>query len=71
MPPPLRSLLIALWVTCLGGAVVVVGLSLGYYSWGVFAIGAIVGLAVGIPAALLTWARLRPNRAAETGFPRL
>lgn len=71
MFPPLRSFLIALWVACTAGAIVVAGLSLGYYGWAVFVIGGLAGLLIGIPAALFTWARLRPIRAAEIGFPPL
>jgi len=66
--PPLRIWLVTLWVACIGGAIVVVGLALGNYSWTPFVIGAVVGLLVGIPAGLANWAYLRPRRSREAGL---
>ena len=61
MIPPLRSILISIWVACVAGAAVIVGLSLGHFTWQMFAISAIVGLVVGVPAALVNWMYLRRN----------
>lgn len=69
MIPPLRTLLVALWVACVAGAAVIVGLALGYYSWATFAVAAGAGLLIGVPAALANWVHLRPNRAKELGYP--
>ncbi len=70
MVPHLRILLVSLWVLCVAGAVVTAGLSQGYYSWLTFAWAAIFGIAIGVPAALLNWAHLRPNRAREVARQR-
>lgn len=66
--PPLRIWLITLWVGCIGGAVVTIGLALGHYSWTPFVIGAVLGLLIGIPAGLANWAYLRPRRSRELGL---
>lgn len=68
MIPPLRSLLVAIWVASVAGTVVIVGLSAGYYSWSTFAVAGIVGLALGIPGGLINWAYLRPERAQQAGL---
>lgn len=68
MLPPLRTLLVGLWVSCVAGAAVVAGLTLGYYSWATFAVAGLAGLLIGVPAALANWAHLRPNRAAALRY---
>ncbi|WP_395539512.1 hypothetical protein [Neotabrizicola sp. sgz301269] len=68
MIAPLRTLLIALWVTCVAGTAVVAGLVLGYYSWATFAVAALAGVLIGVPAALANWVHLRPNRAAALRY---
>lgn len=70
MIPPLRALLITLWVACVGGAVVIAGLALGHYSWMTFAVGGVAGLVLGIPLALANWVWLRPNAARRAGLTR-
>lgn len=70
MIPPLRTLLVTLWVACIAGALVIAGLSLGYYGWRTFAVAAAGGLLVGLPAGLANWAYLRPNRARAAGLRR-
>ena len=67
MLPPLRTLLVSLWVACLAGAVVIAGLVLGQYSWTTFFLAGIIGLLVGIPAGLANWVWLRPDKAQRTG----
>ncbi|WP_225029511.1 hypothetical protein [Xinfangfangia pollutisoli] len=68
MIPPLRTLLIALWVACVAGAAVIAGLVLGYYSWATFAVAGVAGLLIGVPAALANWVHLRPKRAQDLGY---
>lgn len=67
MFPHLRIWLIALWTSSIAGAVVILNLSLGHYTPGTFLWAAVAGLVIGIPAALLNWAYLRPNRARQVG----
>lgn len=67
MVPHLRLWLIAIWVSSVAGAVVIAGLVLGHYEWATFLWAAILGLLIGVPAALLNWAHLRPNRARQVG----
>jgi hypothetical protein len=67
MFPHLRLWLIALWTSSVAGAVVILNLSLGQYTLATFLWAAIAGLVIGIPAALLNWAYLRPNRARQVG----
>ncbi len=52
MLPPLRTWLVVLWVACVAGAVVIVALSLGWIGWQPFAVGAIVGVVIGVPGGL-------------------
>lgn len=76
MFPPLRTLMVALWVSSLAGAVVIAGLSLGYVSWQVFALAGIFGLGIGVPAGLWNagyikrndpdWPPLRRRRPGRT-----
>ena len=67
MFPHLRLWLITLWTSSDAGTVVILNLSLGHCSVGSFLWAAVAGLAIGIPAALLNWAYLRPNRARQVG----
>lgn len=67
MVPHLRLWLIALWASSVAGAVVIAGLVLGHYEWATFLWAAAFGLLIGVPAALLNWVRLRPNRARQVG----
>jgi hypothetical protein len=68
MFPHLRVWLIALWTSSVAGVVVISGLALGYYELSTFLWAAIAGLVIGIPAALLNWAYLRPRRSREVGL---
>ena len=67
MGPHLRLWLIALWTSSVAGGVVILNLSLGNYTPGTFLWAALAGLVIGVPAALLNWAHLRPNRARQVG----
>ncbi|WEF25148.1 hypothetical protein [Paracoccus sp. S3-43] len=64
----LRLFLIHIWVASIAGAVVIAGLALGYFGVATFVWGAVIGLALGIPAALLNWVYLRPNRSQQIGW---
>lgn len=64
----LRMFLIHIWVACIGGAVVIAGLVMGYFTVATFLWGAVIGLALGVPAALLNWVYLRPNRSRQIGW---
>ena len=68
MFPHLRVWLLGLWVTCVAGAVVTLRLSFGHYEPSTFLWAASAGLAIGVPAALLNWVHLRPNRARRVGI---
>ena len=68
MFPHLRLWLIALWTSSVAGAVVIVSLTLGHYELGTFLWAAVAGLVIGVPAALLNWAYLRPRRSREVGL---
>lgn len=65
---PLRLLLIHIWVACIAGAVVVAGLAMGQVNLATFIWGGVIGLAFGVPAALLNWVYLRPNRSQQIGW---
>lgn len=67
MFPHLRLWLIALWTSSVAGAVVILNLTLGHYTLATFLWAVVAGLVIGIPAALLNWAHLRPNRARQVG----
>lgn len=64
----LRMFLIHIWVACIGGAVVIAGLVMGYFTVATFVWGAVIGVVLGVPAALLNWVYLRPNRSREIGW---
>lgn len=68
MFPHLRVWLLALWTSSIAGAVVIAGLAFGHYDLSTFLWAAIAGLVIGIPAALLNWAYLRPRRSREVGL---
>lgn len=68
MLPYLRIFLIHLWVACVAGAVVIAGLALGLFSIWTFVWAAVIGLVIGIPAGMINWAYLRPNRSREEGY---
>ena len=65
MFPHLRVLLVSLWASCVAGVVVIAGLAQGYYDWLTFAWAVVFAVSIGVPAGLLNWAHLRPDRAAE------
>lgn len=64
----LRLFLIHIWVASIAGAVVIAGLATGHFSVATFVWGGVIGLALGIPAALLNWVYLRPNRSRDIGW---
>lgn len=64
----LRLFLIHIWVASIAGAAVIAGLVMGYVTLATFIWGAVIGLALGIPAGLLNWVYLRPNRSREIGW---
>ncbi len=68
MFPHLRLWLIALWTSSVAGAVVIAGLALGHYELATFLWAVAAGLVIGVPAALLNWAYLRPRRAHDVGL---
>lgn len=68
MFPHLRVWLLALWTSSVAGGVVITGLALGHYHWSTFLWAALAGLVLGVPAALLNWAYLRPRRSREVGL---
>jgi hypothetical protein len=67
MFPHLRVWLIALWTSSVAGAVVITRLALGHYDVSTFLWAVAGGLVIGVPAALLNWVYLRPNRARQVG----
>lgn len=54
MKAPLRTLMVALWVACVAGAVLIVFLSLASITWVAFVVSGVVGILVGVPAGLWT-----------------
>jgi hypothetical protein len=67
MIPHLRLWLIAIWASSVAGAVVIAGLAPGHYEVSTFLWAVVAGIVIGVPAALLNWAYLRPNRARKVG----
>lgn len=59
MLPPLRSIMVTLWASCIAGAVVVAGLVLGIVNWWLFGLAVVVGGVLGVPAGLWTARTLR------------
>jgi hypothetical protein len=57
--PVLRSTMVPLAAGSLAGAVVIAGLTLGYYAWPLFALAAVLGLAAGVPLGLWTVRQMR------------
>lgn len=68
MLPFLRLVLIHLWVSSIAGVVMTFGLAMGYVSAATFVWAIGIGVVVGVPAALLNWAYLRPNRSRQIGW---
>jgi hypothetical protein len=66
MPAPLGSILAGLWVPCIAGAMVIVLLTLDWTGWMTFAVAALVGLAVGVPAGIGT---ARQIKREDPGWP--
>ena len=66
MPAPLRSILAALWVPCITGAMVIILLSMGWTGWLTFAVAGAVGLVIGIPAGIWT---ARTIKRQDPGWP--
>ena len=68
MIPWLRLIIVVIWVSVIAGIVVIAGLAMGQYSAATFHWAGIIGAALGIPAGLLNWIWLRPNRSREIGW---
>ncbi len=68
MIPYLRLILLHLWVACVAGAALIAALAMGYVSFTAFVWAGVIGLAIGVPGALLNWVYLRPNRARQIGW---
>ncbi len=66
MLAPLRSILAALWVACVAGAMVILLLSLGWTGWMTFAVSGIVGILIGVPAGIWT---ARKIKRQDPGWP--
>jgi hypothetical protein len=57
--PYLRSTIVPLAVGCITGAVIIAGLTAGYYGWQVFALAGVMGVALGVPLGLWNVRRMR------------
>lgn len=68
MLPWLRIFLVHLWIACVAGAALTAGLAMGYIGLPTFVWSGVIGLAIGIPAGLLNWVWLRPNRSRQIGW---
>lgn len=68
MLPFLRLFLMGLWAACVAGACITAALALGYVDVGAFVWSGIAGLVIGVPAGLLNWVYLRPNRSRQIGW---
>ncbi|MCV2868363.1 hypothetical protein OEW28_06945 [Defluviimonas sp. WL0002] len=67
MPAPLRTIMVALWVTCLAGAVLTAFFSYGWYGWVPFAISGAIGVIVGVPAGIWTARQIKRD---DPNWPR-
>jgi uncharacterized membrane protein YfcA len=47
-----KLLLIPIWALCVAGVVVIAGLAVGYMTWITFAVAAVVGAVIGVPAGI-------------------
>ncbi|WP_146195145.1 hypothetical protein [Pararhodobacter marinus] len=56
---PLRSTMATIAAACVAGAVVIVGLALGYIDWRLFAAAAVIGVVVGVPVGIWIAHRMR------------
>ncbi|MDO8884000.1 hypothetical protein, partial [Pseudotabrizicola sp.] len=57
--PYLRSTIVPLAVGCVAGAVIIAGLTAGFYGWQLFAVAGVIGLAAGVPFGLWNVRRMR------------
>lgn len=66
---PLRTTMVTLWMACIAGTVVVLGLAAGFVSWWLFALAAVIGVVLGAPLGLWNARRMRqspPNIRPES-----
>jgi hypothetical protein len=63
--PYLRSTMVPLAIGCFAGAVVIAGLTAGYYGWQLFAIAGLVGVALGVPFGLWNVRRMRATKPLD------
>lgn len=68
MFPYLRVMIVHLWIACIACVVVSTGLVMGYFSVYTFLWAGILAVVIGVPAGLLNWIYLRPNRSAQMGW---
>lgn len=68
MLPWLRLFLVHLWIACVAGTALTAGLAMGYVGLSTFVWAGVIGLAIGLPAGLLNWVWLRPNRSRQIGW---
>jgi hypothetical protein len=66
--PWLRVWLVGLWVSSIAGAGVIAGLSLGQVNVATFLWSGLAGVVLGVPAGLMNWVWLRPNRSRAVGW---
>ena len=64
MPAPLRTIMVALWVSSLAGAALIAFLSAGWVGWMPFVVAGIIGLALGFPAGLYTARKIKRDDPA-------
>lgn len=60
--PVLRSMMVPLATGSIAGAVVIAGLTLGYYAWPLFAMALVLGPVGGVPMGLWTVRQMRAAR---------
>jgi hypothetical protein len=57
----LRWLIIPLWMGCVSCAVIIAGLSAGWYDWQTFVVASVLAVVIGLPAGILTTRYLRSH----------